>query len=204
MNKQKKQFLILCIVLVVCVIAYLIVSAYNKKQEEKESAEEEAAKITAFSVDADSITAFSYTLDGETLSFTKEDGEWKYDTDPSLNLNESTITTMLSDLTEVTAVEKITEDETEDSSEYGFDTPANTISVTADGKTTTISIGNYNEMLSEYYLMVEGEETVYLVDSTLTNTFANSVDSLIAEETDTETEEPEEVSATESVETTEQ
>ena len=55
-------------------------------------------------------------------------------------------------------------------------------------KTTTFYIGDYNDMVSEYYLKMEGDDAVYLVDSTLNDTFSKTVDTLVKKE-DTETEE---------------
>ena len=43
-------------------------------------------------------------------------------------------------------------------------------------------------MVSEYYLKMEGDDAVYLVDSTLKDTFSKTADSLVKEK-DTETEE---------------
>ena len=93
---------------------------------------------------------------------------------------------MLEKLNGVIALETL--DSYDSLSDYGFDKPQNTITVTVGDKTTTFYIGDYNDMVSEYYLKMEGDDAVYLVDSTLKDTFSKTADSLVKEE-DTETEE---------------
>lgn len=190
MNKQKKQFLALVIILVVCVIAYAAVYAYNKNQ--KESEEESDADLTVYAVDVSDISAFSYMADGKKLSFTKEGEEWIYDGDDSLDLDEDSVESMLSNLAEVKASEKISPEESGEPAEYGLDTPQNTVTVSADTETTTIDIGDSNEMLSGYYLKKSGDDAVYLADDTLAEAFSGTVESLVKEESGTESVQPQE------------
>ena len=69
-----------------------------------------------------------------------------------------------------------------------MDQPQNTITVTCGDETTTIDIGDYNEMLSEYYIKVSGDENVYLADSTLKDAFSKTADTMVEKEESTETE----------------
>lgn len=48
MNKQKKQFVVVVILMAVCIIGYFGVGKFYKNQEEKESENKEATAITAF------------------------------------------------------------------------------------------------------------------------------------------------------------
>ena len=91
MQNQKKQFIILVILLVVCVGAWLGIRAYNDRAQEKEEKETEAKKITVAEINADDITAFSYESDGAELSFTNTDGTWTYDGDPSIPLDQDAV-----------------------------------------------------------------------------------------------------------------
>ena len=110
----------------------------------------------------------------------------KYDDDNSLQLDADNINTMLGKLNGVIALETL--DSYDSLSDYGLDKPQNTITVTVKDKTTTFYIGDYNDMVSEYYLKMKGDDAVYLVDSTLKDTFSKTPDTLVKEE-DTETEE---------------
>ena len=90
------------------------------------------------------------------------------------------ITTLLDNLKKVTAAEAITDYDS--LSDYGLDQPQNTITVTCGDETTTIDIGDYNEMLSEYYIKVSGDENVYLADSTLKDAFSKTPDTMESDE----------------------
>lgn len=188
MKKQKKQLMILVGILAVCLLSYFGISYYNDLQAEKE--EEESAKsiIYVTDFDADDVTAFSYIYEDVTYSFSKDEDNWLYDGDTTLDMDESEIQTVLYYAGNVTADEKITE--YEDLSEYGFDEPANTITLTVDGTQIIIRIGAENEMLGLHYLMVEGDSNLYLVDDTLISNFEITHEDLeyVPEETETSSE----------------
>ena len=186
MKKQKIQMILILVVLVLCIGAYFLVSHMAKQEEQKEKDSETEGQITIAKIDADKVDAFSYEVDGKTCSYTKDGNDWKYDDDNSLKLDSSSINTMLEKLNGVIALETL--DSYDSLSDYGLDKPQNTITVTVGDKTTTFYIGDYNDMVSEYYLKMEGDDAVYLVDSTLKDTFSKTADSLVKEE-DTETEE---------------
>ena len=201
-EKQKKQFIVVLILLVVAVAAYLILHVYNDKKEAKEEAEEDADTITITDFDTDDVTAFSYQLNGETLSFTKDGDNWLYDGDTSLDLDEDSITSMLSAVSNLTTEEAL--EEYDSLSDYGLDTPSNTITVTTADGTITLLAGNQNEITNSYYMMTGDSDTVYLISTDLNSTFSSAVDDLIAEEEETETEESEEATETVSEDTTEE
>ena len=186
MKKQKIQMILILVVLVLCIGAYFLVSHMAKQEEQKEKDSETEGQTTIAKIDADKVDAFSYEVDGKTYSYTKDGNDWKYDDDNSLKLDSSSINTMLEKLKGVIALETL--DSYDSLSDYGFDKPQNTITVTVGDKTTTFYIGDYNDIVSEYYLKMEGDDAVYLVDSTLKDTFSKKADSLVKEK-DTETEE---------------
>lgn len=75
---------------------------------------------------------------------------------------------------------------------YGLDTPQKVVYLTfSDGAKVKIQLGDYNDMVGYYYLMVEGDTNLYLVDGTFIDTFEVPYTSLeyIEEETEEETEE---------------
>lgn len=184
MKKQQKQFIILCIVLVAFCGVFFGLKAYNSHQEKKAEEEEEASKITLDVADSDEVTELSYLYDGETLTFVKEDDAWYYAADPSISINQTSITGMISNAASITADQKI--ESPEDTSEYGFDDPQNVIMLKTDSGTVTVTIGIYNSMTSQYYLMVSGDDNVYLADSTVYSAFQKSVEDVTEEEEETE------------------
>lgn len=179
----------LLILLVVCVAAYIGVTISNKKTKEKEEASEEAAKIYLTDFDADDVSAFSYMLNGEKLSFHKDGDNWVYDADTSVDLDEDSVKSLLTQAGKMTASEKL--DEITDLSDYGLDAPENVITIETSEDTVTLDVGNCNDMLSEYYIKKEGSDDVYLTDSTTAKLFTKTVDSLKAAEDTESTEDAE-------------
>lgn len=184
MQKQKKQLLVMVILLVIGILAYVGIRIYNEKQEEKKAAEEEENKITVTDMKSEDITGFSYQYEGELLEFEKEDGTWYYKGDKSIAMDQDQITSMLETAAGLGAETEVSDYET--LSEYGLDTPANTITLTDGTETVTLLLGNKNEMLSQYYVKKKEEDTVYLVSVSLETIFGKSVSDLTEVEESTE------------------
>lgn len=180
MQKQKKQFVILCVVLVVFVGLFFGIKAWQNHKEEQEAAAQEAERITAASLDVDEISEFSYQYEGTEITFVKEEDTWYDQEDKSITITQNMISTMLSNLSEITAEQQITSPE--DTDQYGFDAPSNVIQLKMGDSTFTVTIGMQNEITGQYYLMVSDDDTVYLVDSTIPYAFQKSVEDLTEEE----------------------
>ena len=187
MEKQKKQFLGMLLVLAVLAAAYGGIHVYNQKQEEKEASEEEAEKLTVVDFKTDDVTAFSYVLGGQVYAYTKTDGEWTWDGDISLTLDTSQIDAMLE--SEIT--------DGEDLAQYGLENPSGIITLTTADGTTTLQLGDKNAVTGQYYLKVAESDKIYLVSRDLSGTFSKTPQELFKEE---ETDEPESVDVTEGVE----
>lgn len=222
MNKQKRLFIILVVVLIVCLAGYMGLLHYNKyKSDDSES---ESTSVEALSVESSTVRSFSFDINGEQYTFSRvqaagdesiedsteeskesisngtdsteesesseteasetEDVQWVCDNDPELKLNTSKITTMLGCITSITASEKFDADT--DVSDFGFDTPQNTITMTTDDNTYTIVVGAKNAMLSQYYIKVNDD--VYLSSTTIPGQFAVTLDDLIQSDDSEDTE----------------
>ena len=224
MNKQKRLFIILVVVLIVCLAGYMGLLHYNKyKSDDSES---ESTSVEALSVESSTVRSFSFDINGEQYTFSRvqaaggesiedsteeaeenisggtdstegseteasetkasetEDEQWVCDNDPELKLNTSKITTMLGCITSITASEKFDADT--DVSDFGFDTPQNTITMTTDDNTYTIVVGAKNAMLSQYYIKVN--DNVYLSSTTIPGQFAVTLDDLIQSDDSEDTE----------------
>lgn len=176
MQRQKKQLLVLAVLLIVGILAYVGIRFYNQKQEEKEAAEREAATITITDFLEDDITEFSYSYDGELLEFAREDGIWYYKADRSLSMDSDEIDSMLSQVASLTAESEVTDYES--LADYGLDSPANTLTIHVGGDTVELLLGDENEILSQYYVKRADEDTVYLISISLDTIFAKSVSDL--------------------------
>lgn len=194
MKKQKKQLITMTVFLMFLIVAYIGLGAYNDAQEKKED-EENTILITDLAVE--DIVAFSYDYNDETYSYTKTDDAWSYDSKPMIDLDESIIESMLATAGSLEGGDFFTAYESLDN--YGLDSPQKTINLTlSDGTCVKIQLGDYNDMVGAYYLMVQGDSNLYLVDSTLLDAFEVSYSSLEYIEEETETiESTEEVEATE-------
>ena len=175
MKKQKIQFIVILIVLAVLVAATFGMKWYNKKQEERKTAEEEASVIYISKVDTDTITAFSYEIDQVTYSFTKDGDNWIYDGDPSVDIDEDAVNTMLETLASLTATEEITSDTLAD---FGLDKPSDMVTYTTAEGSTTLYVGNQNEMLGSYYVMTGEDSKIYLTETSLADKFSKTIGEL--------------------------
>lgn len=191
MKKQRKQLIIMLVFLCFLVIAYFALGSYNDSQAEKE--EEQSKTIVVTDWKEEDVRAFSYNYEEESNSFTKSGDTWNYDADASFDVEESLVEAMLSDACYLIAQDYF--DAYESLDNYGLDAPQKTICLTfSDGSVKKLMLGDYNDMVGYYYLMIEGDSKLYLVDSTLLDAFEVSYVDLeyVPEETETVSEETEE------------
>lgn len=218
MNKQKRTFLILTIVLVACLAGYLGLLNYNKYKSDDDS-ESESDSVEALSLDSSDVKSLSFLIDGQEYTFsriksedtsdeteatesektdteteeksessTDDDDQWVCDNDTSLKINTSKVTSLLGNATSITASKKFDSDA--DTSDFGLDEPQNVVKLSTADKTYTITIGEKNAMLGEYYIKVNDD--VYLSSNTILGTIPDSIDDMVAtedsESTETESE----------------
>lgn len=218
MNKQKHTFVILAIVLVACLAGYLGLLNYNKYKSDDDS-ESESDSVEALSLDSSDVKSISFLIDGQEYTFsriksedtsdetestesektdteteensessTDDDDQWVCDNDTSLKINTSKVTSLLGNATSITASKKFDSDA--DTSDFGLDEPQNVVKLSTADETYTITIGEKNAMLGEYYIKVNDD--VYLSSNTILGTIPDSIDDMIAtedsESTETESE----------------
>ena len=186
MKKQKIQMLVIVVILLLCIVAYFLATRYAKQQEQRDKDSETQGQVNLTVIDPDDVDAFSYIADGTTYSYTKNKDTWTCENDTSLKMDADSIATLLGNLKKITAAEAI--DDYDSIADYGLDQPQNTITVTCGNETTTIDIGDYNEMLQEYYIKISGDDKIYLADSTLKDAFSKKPDTMMQQEESTETE----------------
>lgn len=218
MNKQKRTFVILAIVLVACLAGYLGLLNYNKYKSDDDS-ESESDSVEALSLDSSDVESISFLIDGQEYSFsriksedtsdetestesektdteteenaessTDDDEQWVCDNDTSLKINTSKVTSLLGNATSITASKKFDSDA--DTSDFGLDEPQNVVKLSTADETYTITIGEKNAMLGEYYIRINDD--VYLSSDTILGTIPDSIDDMVAtedsESTETESE----------------
>lgn len=214
MNKQKRTFVILAIVLVACLAGYLGLLNYNKYKSDDDS-ESESDSVEALSLDSSDVKSLSFLIDGQEYTFsriksedtsdetestesektdteteensessTDDDDQWVCDNDTSLKINTSKVTSLLGNATSITASKKFDSDA--DTSDFGLDEPQNVVKLSTANETYTITIGEKNAMLGEYYIKVNDD--VYLSSNTILGTIPDSIDDMVASEDSESTE----------------
>ena len=175
-DKQKKQAIAVVIALVLLVAALFGLKFYNKKAEEKQTAADEAAKVYVTQTTSDAITALSWEYNGETVHLTKNDDTWTCTEQPDLTLDTEQVTTLLDAVASLEAIQQV--ENPEDDTTYGFDAPVNVITYTTADTTTTLTLGNENDITGGNYIKTSENDNVYLVATTLVNTFDCDVSTL--------------------------
>ena len=175
-DKQKKQAIAIAVALVLLVAALFGLKFYNKKTEEKQTAADEAARVYASQTTSDAITALSWEYNGETIHLTKTDDTWTCTEQPDRTLDTDQVTTLLDAVASLEATQQV--ENPEDDAIYGLDNPTNIITyMTSDG-TTTLILGNENNITGGNYLKNSDNDNIYLVDTSLVTTFDCDVSTL--------------------------
>lgn len=184
-EKKKSGLLVLVILLIVfagLVFMYYLIGYLSAQSEEEENDEEGQLLI---SENLDEVNTFSYDIDGVRQTFLKEDGEWIYAEDTEIKLDQDLVQSMLDGLQDLQS-EQIVADSLANSSDYGFDDPYMTITLSfTDGTQTILYIGSQNPMVDVYYLIIEGDDKIYTVSSDVPSIFL-SVSDLEEQEDETE------------------
>lgn len=165
MIRQRRQLLIVTLVLILAVLALVFVWRLPK--------EEETANIQSYPVtdmDQDKINHFSFTNESGMCNFTRQDGAWVNEEDRSLDVDADAIERLVGKVASLTSQNRI--EQVEDSAQYGLDEPAATILI-ADGTTGyTLLVGDRNDLTGTYYICMESDPgTVYTADSYIVSDF---------------------------------
>lgn len=179
MKKKKIQFIVLAVICIVCIGGYFLLKNMDFSQEEEET----ETVVTDFS--KDDVKELTVTGDHE-LHFVREGDGWTESSIPDEAIKESSVNYLLTLIDNITTTETVVE-APEDLSEYGLEEPVRTIRVVLNDDTAvTIYAGSESELLSKYYIQVEGDANVYLVSSYIVTEFEKDPDYFIEEEeTDT-------------------
>ena len=170
MNRSQKRTLFLLVGIIV-VLAVILAAVTLVRRSQEERAAEEAAAQDAASVITETEAAYSaltYSNGSTTLSFhLDESGNWVWSDDPEFPLDDSTIQSILSLLTNLKPQQTITEGDTLDA--YGLDEPFATLTATKpDGGTLTIALGNTTTDGNSYYMLMDNQESpVYIISDSL-------------------------------------
>ena len=170
MNRFKKIYILLGVLVAVCIAAIIVIQVEDHKEQIQNSEQ------IILELASDDIQSLSWEYDSVTLAFHKEDGQWLYDEDEAFPVDEAKINELLAQF-ESFGVSFIIE-EVEDYGQYGLDDPVCTINLSTAEQTYQIILGNYSEMDSERYVSI-GDGNVYLVADDPLNYFDLTISDLI-------------------------
>ena len=172
---MKKSTKLVSAVVVLAVLGgvYVGLNTYVSKEEKTESSEGES-KTEVFSVKTDDIKSLEFIVDKKEVTFEKKDDSWVKKDETAFPVNQTTLDSAASAIKKVEA-DRVLED-VEDLTEYGLDSPSNTVTVdTADG-TTKLNIGDENTSTNQYYISKDDDDsTVYVVAADTVSPFMNSL-----------------------------
>ena len=173
---MKKSTKLVSAVVVLAVLGgvYVGLNTYVSKEEKTESSSEEESKTEVFSVKTDDIKSLGFIVDKKAVTFEKKDDSWVKKDETAFPVNQTTLDSAASAIETVEA-DRVLED-VEDLTEYGLDSPSNTVTVdTADG-TTKFNIGDENTSTNQYYISKDDDDsTVYVVAADTVSPFMNSL-----------------------------
>ena len=173
---MKKSTKLVSAVVVLAVLGgvYVGLNTYVSKEEKTESSSEEESKTEVFSVKTDDIKSLGFIVDKKEVTFEKKDDSWVKKDETAFPVNQTTLDSAASAIETVEA-DRVLED-VEDLTEYGLDSPSNTVTVdTADG-TTKFNIGDENTSTNQYYISRDDDDsTVYVVAADTVSPFMNSL-----------------------------
>ena len=179
---KKKGKMAACLILLVLLLAILVVLTKKNSTADTDSSSSDsgadAEKVVDFS--KDDVTALSFQINGETVSFTKTAGDddtdiWTYDQEDGFPLDASKVTSVLSSISSMTAERVIEGDEIDSMADFGLETPSEEVTVTADGETTTIHVGDKNGSSKYYVYLNDDTSRVYMVSTPLGTMFPSDI-----------------------------
>lgn len=182
---MKKKLISLSVVAVLLAVLTAVFIWINGRNQEENNSSNQPEPVSQTQVkDIEGITYTSESTSGEAVSLVRREDIWYYEKDEDFPIDQEYVTnTMVLSAAQATANKTIEKPE-DDLSQYGLDHPAVTIVLKKiNGEEVRMSIGSYNESVQGYYLQVEGEDKLYMVDGKLVFAFDMSLYEIAYKET---------------------
>ena len=159
---------------IISVVALLIVAGgsfgaflavKNKSDKETKQQASELADNVLFSFDDESIKEINFECpDGQYKAVVNDEGDWKLESG-EFALDQTYIDALLTLVSDFTAETNYGEADSSKKSMYGLENPSETITLSDGTNNYKIYVGNISPTNDYYYIMVEGKDKVYTVDS---------------------------------------
>lgn len=167
--------MVLLILLCALIVGYFVVSKMDFGGETGSETTADTA-ITVISADSAKLTKLSFAKDGgEALTFVREGEVWFYETDKAFPVNQSTLSSMATSISSVTAERQLESD----NGKYGFDAPSLVVStVYSDGSEYTLTLGDTNGFNTKVYMKDQAGK-IYMFSDTVTSMFSYTLRDLL-------------------------
>lgn len=177
MRREQKRSLFLIVAAVLLLVAvYILLGVYGEKYEGGER------KLILWNIDEGKIERIAFNGAEGNVTLVRKGDTWVYEQDEEFPLNLRFVESML-EKTAVLKAEQYVCSGREWFAEYGLAVPSNEIIIETGEETKKIWLGDTNSTTGDCYMRVDGEEAVYIVDSTFSNLFSNSINQMAARET---------------------
>jgi hypothetical protein len=179
MKNQNRQFIILLVLLAAAVAAFFGLKQYNKTHTASADTSESESRYEIGTLDSSKVDKITVTNSKGTMHFYKKNKIWKTSDDSSEELDQSVMSGIAEELASNYATVKI--DKPSDLSQYGLDKDnAVSIEIAAGKDTLKLTLGAYNGMISKFYIMKDGDPSVYAVSGTQLSSLGGDLDSFKA------------------------
>ena len=152
----------LLLVFVLAAGAALTLLTHANQKAEQATSEAEDGSIPLLDVTTATLESVSIQYGGETLTLRPSDGGWTLTEDPAYHLDDSACNTIRTALAGMKAKRQL---EAQPGEDYGFDAPQLVVNVSAEGESTTLTVGAENPVTGDVYVRREGGDAVYTVDA---------------------------------------
>ncbi len=170
---RSRKLIMLLVVLAAAICVFFIVSHFSTSYTESQTSN--ATELFTMESTDDAIS-LSWEYDGENYSFSKTDDEWVYDYDDAFPADQDEIVSLLYNLVSVESSKTI--ESPEDTAQYGLDEPTVVVSVSTSENEITMEFGDATSITGEYYCSI-GDGNVYLVSSTIADSFEIDLISIV-------------------------
>lgn len=162
MNKKKKRQLVF--LLGFLLILVLVLVGIKLIPKEAQVSEEETESFSVFFTDTEAITEIGFSNENGSFHLKKTEAEWICLEDDSLMIDSEKVSSFLNVAVSATTDTKI--EEVTDFSQYGLSEPSMQVVLQSSDNMYVIEFGDYNSLITRYYVRVNEENTVYTVERT--------------------------------------
>ncbi|GEM_PF-6851462 len=169
-----KKMLVVAVTVVVCFSGWLLVKKLVEKYDEAEVGASSYPIVAQF----DTFTTIVTEYGKEVFSLEKNtNGVWELTDDKTFPVTQSTVNKLITATTAISAMQTVTD--TDNIEQYGFADPVLTVII--DNK--SLIFGDEIPLGDGRYMMVDGDENVYIVDPTIYTACLLTQSSLLEEDT---------------------